>query len=180
LGDEWQAFDAVVMATHSDQSLAMLCDASVDESAALGAVRYQPNEMVLHADARMMPKSRKCWASWSYVEGENGPQDKIDLSYWMNSLQPIPHNDPLFVTLNSTKSIRQDLIYDSETFHHPVYDLPALAAQKTIAAFNGARNTWFCGAWMKNGFHEDGISSAWDVASAIAARGQSDMAKANS
>ena len=180
LGDEWQAFDAVVMATHSDQSLAMLSDASADESAALGAVRYQPNEMVLHADARMMPKSRKCWASWSYVEGANGPQDKIDLSYWMNSLQPIPHDDPLFVTLNSTKSIRQDLIYDSETFHHPVYDLPALAAQKTIAATNGARNTWFCGAWMKNGFHEDGISSAWDVASAISARGQSDMAKANS
>ena len=178
LGGEWQAFDEVVMAAHSDQSLALLSDADANESAALGAVRYQPNEMVLHADARMMPKSRKCWASWSYVEGANGPQDKIDLSYWMNSLQPIPHDDPLFVTLNSTKSIREDLIYDSETFHHPVYDVAALAAQKTIAATNGARNTWFCGAWMKNGFHEDGISSAWDVAKAISARNENDLAQA--
>jgi predicted NAD/FAD-binding protein len=177
-GDEWEAFDDVVMAAHSDQSLAMLADAEGAERAALGAVRYQPNDMVLHADASVMPKSRKCWASWSYVEGANGPQDKIDLSYWMNSLQPIPQNDPMFVTLNSAKPIREDLIYDSETFHHPVYDLGALAAQKTIAAMNGARNTWFCGAWMKNGFHEDGISSAWDVAKAISARNENDLAQA--
>ncbi len=169
-GGAWEQFDDVVMASHSDQSLAMLADATPAERAALSAVRYQPNEMVLHADDRMMPKSRKCWASWSYVEGNNGPQDKIDLTYWMNSLQPIPKDDPLFVTLNSTQSIRQELIYDQETFHHPVYDLAALAAQKTIAAANGTGNTWFCGAWMKNGFHEDGIASAWDVAQAMAER----------
>jgi len=169
-GGAWEQFDDVVMASHSDQSLAMLADATPAERAALSAVRYQPNEMVLHADDRMMPKSRKCWASWSYVEGNNGPQDKIDLTYWMNSLQPIPNDDPLFVTLNSTQSIRQELIYDQETFHHPVYDLAALTAQKTIAAANGTGNTWFCGAWMKNGFHEDGIASAWDVAQAMAKR----------
>lgn len=178
LGGEWEAFDDVVMAAHSDQSLAMLADADGAERAALGAVRYQPNDMVLHADASVMPKSRKCWASWSYVEGANGPQDKIDLSYWMNSLQPIAQDDPMFVTLNSAKTIRDDLIYDSETFHHPVYDLGALAAQKTIAAMNGARNTWFCGAWMKNGFHEDGISSAWDVAAAMAQRDTAEAARA--
>lgn len=167
-GGEWEPFDEVVMAAHSDQSLALLSDATPAETAALSAIRYQPNDMVLHADERMMPKSRKCWASWSYVEGKDGPQDKIDLSYWMNSLQPIPHDDPMFVTLNSAKSIREELIYDSATFHHPVYDLAALAAQKTIAASNGANNTYFCGAWMKNGFHEDGIASAWDVAELMA------------
>jgi uncharacterized protein len=177
-GGAWERFDDVVMATHSDQSLALLSDASADERAALGAVRYQPNQMVLHADPQVMPKSRKCWASWSYVEGTGGPQDKIDLSYWMNSLQPIPQDDPMFVTLNSNKPIRDELIYDSEVFHHPVYDLAALAAQKTIAARNGAGNTWFCGAWMKNGFHEDGISSAWDVAAAIAKRDTATAASA--
>lgn len=169
-GGEWEMFDDVVLATHSDQSLAILSDADAGERAALGAVRYQPNQMVLHADPSVMPKSRKCWASWSYVEGAGGPQDKIDLSYWMNSLQPIPQDDPMFVTLNAVKPIREDLIYDSATFHHPVYDLGALAAQKTIAAMNGARGTWFCGAWMKNGFHEDGIGSAWDAVDAMRQR----------
>lgn len=169
-GGAWEMFDDVVLATHSDHSLALLSDADGAERAALGAVRYQPNQMVLHADPSVMPKSRKCWASWSYVEGAGGPQDKIDLSYWMNSLQPIPQDDPMFVTLNAAKPIRDDLIYDSAIFHHPVYDLGALAAQKTIAAMNGARNTWFCGAWMKNGFHEDGIASAYDVAAAMRQR----------
>ena len=167
-GGEWEMFDDVVMATHSDQSLALLSDPDAHESAALGAVRYQPNEMVLHCDPRMMPLRKKCWSSWSYVEGAQGPKEKIDLSYWMNSLQPIPHDDPMFVTLNNSGAIRQDMIYDSATFHHPVYDLAALDAQKTIAAQNGARATWFCGAWMKNGFHEDGIASAFDVAEKIA------------
>lgn len=170
-GGEWEIFDDVVMATHSDQSLSLLSDADTHERTALGAVRYQPNEMVLHCDERMMPRLRKCWSSWSYVEGDGGPQDKIDLSYWMNSLQPIPQDDPMFVTLNNTRAIREDLIYDSATFHHPVYDLAALAAQKNIAAMNGARSTWFCGAWMKNGFHEDGIASAFDVAQAMGQRG---------
>jgi predicted NAD/FAD-binding protein len=88
----------------------------------------------------------------------------LDLTYWMNSLQPIPKNDPLFVTLNSTQSIREDFIYDQTTLRHPVYDAKALQAQKLIKLRNGENNTWFCGAWMKHGFHEDGLSSALDVA----------------
>ncbi len=167
-GGEWQGFDDVVLAVHSDQALALLSDPTETEISALAAVRYQPNHMVLHADPSVMPKRRKCWASWAYVEGAGGPQDTISLSYWMNSLQPIPQDDPMFVTLNPASPIRADLIYDSEVFHHPVYDLAALAAQKTVAAMNGAQNTWFCGAWMKNGFHEDGIASAHDVAVAHA------------
>jgi predicted NAD/FAD-binding protein len=158
------------MATHSDQSLTLLSDATPEETAALGAVRYQPNEMVLHADAKMMPKSRKCWASWAYVEPADGPADRIDLTYWMNSLQPIPMDDPLFVTLNAASKIDPKLIYDSATFHHPVYDLAAIRAQGEVRAMNGANNTWFCGAWMKSGFHEDGIGSAVDVVLARTAK----------
>ena len=170
-GGEWEQFDEVVMATHSDDSLALLADPSPEERAALGAVRYQPNEAVLHADASTMPMRRKIWASWNYVEERGKQSDKIDLTYWMNRLQPIPKDDPLFVTLNATRLIRDDLIYDSVTFRHPVYDLAALRAQEEVRAFNGTRGTWFCGAWMKNGFHEDGMASAVDVVTAMGARG---------
>jgi predicted NAD/FAD-binding protein len=167
-GAEWEGFDDVVMATHSDDSLALLSDPSPEETATLGAVRYQPNTAVLHSDTSLMPVRRKCWASWVYAEPAGPRPDKIDLTYWMNSLQPIPEDDPLFVTLNSNRPIRAELIYDTVTFRHPVYDLKAMAAQDQVRAMNGARNTWYCGAWMKNGFHEDGFASAVDVVQAMA------------
>jgi predicted NAD/FAD-binding protein len=166
-GGEEEVFDHVIMATHSDDSLALLADPTEEESKALGAIRYQPNDIVLHADARMMPVNRKTWASWVYTEDAETPSDRIDLTYWMNSLQPIPKDDPLFITLNTKRRIREELIHDQVTLRHPVYDLAALAAQKQVAGFNGAHNTWFCGAWMKNGFHEDGLSSAVDVVRAL-------------
>jgi len=87
-------------------------------------------------------------------------------------LQPIPQDDPMFVTLNRTAPIREELIYDEATFRHPVYDLAAFVAQDKIRAMNGQNRTWFCGAWMKNGFHEDGLASAVDVVEALAALGQ--------
>lgn len=174
-GAEAERFDDVVFATHSDDSLRMLADASPDEARALSAVKYQPNEAVLHADNGLMPKRRKVWASWVYSEAKGEQPDRIGLTYWMNSLQPIPHDDPLFVTLNSTRAIREELIYDTATFRHPVYDLGALQAQEAIKRWNGTNRTWFCGAWMRNGFHEDGFASAMDVALAIIAR---DEAKA--
>lgn len=170
LGAEWEAFDDVVFATHSDDTLAMLSDAAPEERAALSAVRYQPNQAVLHADPAMMPRRRAAWSSWNYTEARGERPDRIGLTYWMNSLQPIPKDDPLFVTLNPTRAIRDDLIHDVTTFSHPVYDVPALAAQAAIRRFNGTRNTWFCGAWMKNGFHEDGFASAVDVADGLTAR----------
>src|SRR6056297_23258 len=169
-GAEWEAFDDVVFATHSDQALAMLSDATAIERTTLSAVRYQPNRAVLHADERLMPRRRVCWSSWNYTEPKRKTTDRIGLTYWMNSLQPIPKSDPLFVTLNATQRIREELIHDEVTFAHPVYDLGALAAQETIRMNNGALNTWFCGAWMHNGFHEDGLQSALDVARAIAQR----------
>lgn len=166
-GGDWESFDEVVFATHSDDTLAMLSDPSPQEQAALSAIRYQPNDIVLHADTGIMPKRRKTWASWVYTEDRHSPSDRIDLTYWMNSLQPIPMDDLHFVTLNSKREIRQELIYDQVTLRHPVYDLAALDAQADVAAFNGARRTWFCGAWMRHGFHEDGLASAMEVVHGI-------------
>ena len=94
----------------------------------------------------------------------------------MNSLQGIPEEDPLFVTLNPAAPLREELIYDSVTFRHPVFDLEALAAQRAIRAMNGTRDTWFCGAWMRNGFHEDGIASAVEVVEAMASRNRQQAA----
>ncbi|SIS66734.1 NAD(P)/FAD-dependent oxidoreductase [Phaeovulum vinaykumarii] len=175
-GGEWETFDEVILATHSDDSLALLADASPDERAALSRVRYQPNEVVLHSDASVMPRRKAAWASWVYTE-EAGPRpDRIDLSYWMNSLQPIPKDDPLFVTLNTRRHLREDLIHDVTTFRHPVYDLAALEGQAMVRALNGTRGTWFCGAWMRNGFHEDGFASALDVVQALDARQTAEVA----
>ena len=175
-GADWETFDDVILATHSDDALSLLSDASVAERAALSAVRYQPNEAVLHCDESLMPKLRKTWSSWAYVEPKGGPGERIDLTYWMNSLQPIPMEDPHFVTLNSNRAIREECIYDSVTFRHPVYDAAALSAQGAIRVMNGTANTWFCGAWMKNGFHEDGIGSAVEVVEAMRQRSASGIA----
>ena len=169
-GCEPELFDDVVFATHSDIALKLLADGTPEETGALAAIRYQPNEAVLHSDPSLMPRSRKVWSSWSYVEPKSGPGDRIDLTYWMNSLQPIPQDDPLFVTLNTTRPIRDELIHDVTTFHHPVFDVAAFAAQDRLRTMNGARNTWFCGAWMRNGFHEDGFASAVDAVEAMAER----------
>ena len=169
-GDEWDAFDDVIFATHSDVTLRLLSDATPSEAEALGAIRFQPNEAILHSDTAVMPKRRKCWASWVYTE--RGPQDRgrISLSYWMNSLQPIPMDDPLFVTLNASTPVRDELIHDTYTFDHPMFDRAALQAQKTLRGLNGTACTWFAGAWMKNGFHEDGFASAAEAAQGIRGR----------
>ena len=170
VGAEWERYDEVVFATHSDDSLALLSDADEAERGNLGAIAYQPNDITLHADARLMPRRRAVWSSWNYTEGPAKRTGQIDLTYWMNSLQPIPGDDPHFVTLNTTRPIREDLIYDQVTMRHPVYDLAALAAQDRVRAGNGARNTWFCGAWLRHGFHEDGLVTGLEVADAILAR----------
>ena len=169
-GAEAERFDEVVMATHSDISLRLLADASEAERAALSLVRYQPNEAVLHADPRLMPRRKAAWSSWNYCQPAGPAPERIDLTYWMNRLQPIPQDDPLFVTLNATQPIRDDLIHDVTTFHHPVYDLDTLRGQEQVRALNGDRGTWFCGAWMRNGFHEDGFASAQDVVEMMQAR----------
>ena len=159
-----EMFDEVVLACHSDQALSMLSDASAEERANLGAIAYQPNRAVLHADPSQMPKRRACWSSWVYLAEQSAKETSVGVSYWMNRLQGIPDDDPMFVTLNPQRPVRDDLIYDEVTFHHPVFDSAAMKAQGEIARLNGTNRTWFAGAWLRYGFHEDGFASAVRVA----------------
>ena len=166
-GHDWEHFDEVIFATHSDDTLKMLTDPSEAEKRVLGAVRYQPNKVVLHSDTTIMPKRRQTWSSWIYAEDANKSTDQIDLTYWMNSLQPWLTADQFMVTLNTTREIDPSLIWDEVTLRHPVYDQAAIDAQIQATSMNGTNRTWFCGAWMKNGFHEDGLSSGLDVVNAL-------------
>ncbi|TQS70304.1 FAD-dependent oxidoreductase [Rhodobacteraceae bacterium] len=165
-----EQFDEVIFACHSDQALALLAEPSAQEQQALSAIRYRPNLMVLHADPRAMPKRKACWSSWVYQSNGDGVSPELGVTYWMNRLQNIPDSDPLFVTLNPQVDLDPAKIYDTETFAHPVFDGPAIAAQKTIAAMQGQRRTWFAGAWLRHGFHEDGFASAMRVARGLRAR----------
>jgi len=157
-------FDEIILACHSDQSLAILGGgATAAEAEALGNIRYQPNKAVLHCDESQMPKRRSCWSSWSY----RAQRGSIGVTYWMNALQGIPETDPLFVTLNPDADIPEDKIYDQVTFAHPMFDRAALKAQTQIRAMQGQNNTWFAGAYNRHGFHEDGIASAMRVVNEI-------------
>ncbi|WP_172326960.1 NAD(P)/FAD-dependent oxidoreductase [Mangrovicoccus sp. HB161399] len=166
-GGTWEHFDEVVFATHADDTIRMIADPGEEELASVGRISYQPNEVVLHSDAALMPRRRRAWASWVYTEGREGPGERIGLTYWMNSLQPIPMDDPLFVSLNSDRAIDPAKVHHAATFRHPVYTTETLRAQQAVRAINGARNTWFCGAWLKNGFHEDGLSTGLEAAARI-------------
>ena len=163
-GGVWEQFDRIVFACHSDQALKMLEDPSADETALLGAIKYQNNRAVLHADPAVMPKRKACWASWTYSTAKQNVSDPVGITYWMNTLQPIPEDDLLLGSLNPSVNIKDELIYEESNFMHPVFDRAALDAQTKLKALQGQRNTWFCGAYLRNGFHEDGYSSGVDVA----------------
>lgn len=162
-----ETFDQIIFACHSDQALRLLTDPAPEEARALSAIRYQDNRMILHRDARQMPKRRACWSSWVYKADTRHPQPAIGVTYWMNRLQNIPDSDPLFVTLNPCDPIPDALTYDTRTFRHPVFDHEALNAQQDLRKRQGQRNTWFAGAYTRHGFHEDGFASAVRVARAL-------------
>ena len=151
------------MASHSDQSLNLLEDPSTDEVRLLSAIKYQPNQAILHSDPVVMPKRKRCWSSWVYASDQADSANPVGVSYWMNRLQSIPEAENFFQSLNPTREIKQELIHDQNMFMHPVFDRAALAAQQEIKGIQGHNNTWFCGAWLRNGFHEDGYSSAVDI-----------------
>lgn len=157
-------FDQVVLACHTDQALRMLADADLPERRILESIRYQPNRAVLHTDASQMPRRRACWSSWVYQATSGATESAASVTYWMNSLQGIPDDTPLFVTLNPARPIPEHRILDEHVCHHPQFDLHALAAQVELPSVQGRRGTWFCGAWTRNGFHEDGLASAVAVA----------------
>jgi hypothetical protein len=162
---ETDRFDEVVLAAHADASLAMLADPTPEERRILGQFKFRDNEGVLHTDARLMPHAKAAWASWVYAS--NGANDGSDVSvtYWMNKLQSLPGED-VFVSLNPDRAIDPSKVIDRHIFRHPVFSREAVAAQGEIPSIQGKRGLWFCGAWQRNGFHEDGLWSAVRVAEA--------------
>ena len=170
-----ERFDAVVMACHSDQALALLADASAAERSMLGAVRWHANRAVLHTDIRVLPKRRRAWAAWNFERAANatgGASDSapVCLHYLINRLQPLPFAQPVIVSLNPIDLPAAASVHGEFHYAHPIFDGAAIAAQHRLPALQGIRDTWFCGAWTRYGFHEDGLVSGLGVAEQIVAR----------
>lgn len=165
-------FDHVVLATHSDQSLAMLGDPSPEEAAVLGAIRYQANHAVLHTDAAVLPQRRSAWAAWNYERAPAGEREagRVCLHYLLNKLQPLPWAQPVVVSLNPVREIRRSEVMAEYDYDHPVLDLAAIRAQGEVPRLQGCANTWFAGAWMGYGFHEDGLKAGLAAAAGLRAR----------
>jgi predicted NAD/FAD-binding protein len=164
-----EQFDHVVLATHSDQALRLLSDPDRLERRILGAIAYQPNRATLHTDPRLMPRHHKAWASWNYQHLGYGT-DRATLTYYLNRLQGIASATPVLVTLNQADAIDPERVIAHIDYEHPVLGVATVAAQRRHCEINGARRTWFCGAYWGYGFHEDGVRSAVQTCSALGAR----------
>ncbi len=159
-----ERFDAIILATHSDQALKLLEAPSAEERDLLGAIAYRPNRVVLHRDVSLMPKRRKAWAAWTHL-GYSDRAGEGGVTYWMNELQSLP-GPPLFVSLNPAKEPDPSLVLGEWDYEHPVFDARAVEAQKSLWTLQGRRNVWFAGAWFGSGFHEDGIQAGLAAAEA--------------
>lgn len=166
-----ESYDHVIFACHADEALAMLGDATADELSILGAFHYQENIAYLHKDSSFMPRRKHCWSSWVYhadtSQAQPGAETKIGVTYWMNKLQSLNMSNPIFVTLNPSREIAPENVFDKHTFTHPVFDNDTLAAQGNLHLLQGKKNSWFCGAYTRHGFHEDGLLSAVQVAESM-------------
>ncbi len=164
-----ERFDEVVLACHSDQSLALLGDATPRERAVLGAIRYHDNVAVLHTDVSLLPRQRKAWAAWNYERSIDAGREHaaVCLHYLIDRLQPLPFTEPVVVTLNPARIPRPDRVIAEFEYAHPVFDQAAIEAQRALPELQGRQHTWFCGAWAGYGFHEDGLKSGLAVAEAL-------------
>ena len=160
---EQQQFDKVVFACHSDQALGLLSSPSIDEKRVLGAIPYSENSVILHTDTSILPKRKAAWASWNYLLNDSTDKAAV-VTYQMNILQGIQSNTQFCVTLNHKQGIDKSKILREFTYHHPVFNEASIAAQQQKHSIDGENNTYFCGAYWYNGFHEDGVRSAVDVA----------------
>jgi len=160
---EARMFDRVLIASHSDQALAMLANPDAEQRRILSAVPYRTNRAVLHTDASFMPRRRGTWASWNYV-GESA-QEGCAITYWMNRLQSLRTPAPLFVTLNPTRE-PEGVLWDG-AYEHPCFSVDALRAQRDIWSIQGRGGVWFAGAWLGAGFHEDGLQAGLAAAEAM-------------
>jgi uncharacterized protein len=167
--EESKMFDQVILATHSDQALQILGeDATQQERSALAAIRYQPNLAVLHSDPRLMPANRRVWSSWNAMTTESEAKvGSASVTYWMNRLQSLKTDLAVFVSLNPLREPDPALIHGTFRYAHPQFDLGVVRAQKTLAGIQGRNNTWFAGAYLGYGFHEDGLQSGLNVAAAL-------------
>jgi len=166
-----ERYDHVVFACHSDQALAVLgADATHPESRLLRSVGYQRNRAVLHTDRSLLPRNEATWSAWNYLSGRGQADSRpVSVSYLINKLQPIPFSVPVVVSLNPFSDPDPATVIAEFDYAHPVFDQAAIDAQQGVSRIQGQRNTWFCGAWMGYGFHEDGLRSAIDVASRLGA-----------
>ena len=167
-----ETFDEVVLACHSDQSLALLADADAAERSVLAAIRYHANRAVLHTDASLLPRRRKAWAAWNYERAADQGREQAALCvhYLINSLQPLPWNEPVIVSLNPLREPAPAAVLDEFDYAHPVFDHAAIEAQRQLPSLQGQRHTWFCGAWTRYGFHEDGLMSGLAAARSLRER----------
>jgi hypothetical protein len=161
-----ERFDRVILACHADQSLAMLAEPTAQEVATLGAIRYHPNRAVLHTDTSVMPKRKLAWAAWNYERAAQNSTEstRVCLHYWLNLLQPLPFTQDVIVSLNPLNAIDPAHVIGAYDYAHPVFDLPAIRAQSHMPQLQGQQHTWFAGAWMGYGFHEDGFKAGRDAA----------------
>jgi predicted NAD/FAD-binding protein len=168
-GGEGERFDEVVLATHSDQTRGLLCDASDREHEILGAIPYQLNEAVLHTDVRMLPRRRRAWASWNY-HLLDAPQSRTTVTYHMNRLQSLHAEREFCVTLNRSDEIDPAQVIRTISYAHPVYTSRGVRAQERFDEISAQNRTHFCGAYWGWGFHEDGVVSGLRVAERFGAR----------
>ena len=164
--DKALKFDSVIFATHSNQALDILDDPSDAEKDILGSMPYQKNNILLHTDSSVLPRRKLAWASWNY-QLDSDPNSPVILTYNMNILQTIEDNKTFCVTLNDSDSVDENSILKKITYHHPLFTVNAIEAQKRKSEISGVNNTFYCGAYWRNGFHEDGVVSALDVCSAF-------------
>ena len=166
--DGIELYDQIVFACHADTALALTAAPTAAERAVLSPFTFQENRAVLHRDTRHMPKARRAWASWNcLLERRTNGQDAMAVTYWMNRLQDLPKEWPLFVTLNPLRPVDERLVISEYAYAHPQFSTATLRAQKAMADVQGQNGFWFCGAWMGYGFHEDGLSSGLAVAEAL-------------
>jgi len=164
-------FDGVVLACHADQALSLLAQPTPQEQALLGAIRYHPNKAVLHTDTSVMPKKKLAWAAWNYERATDLglESSRVCLHYWINRLQPLPFSEDVVVSLNPVRAIDPSKVLGEYDYAHPVFDLAAIQAQSQIPSLQGQQDTWYAGAWMGYGFHEDGFKAGRDAALEILA-----------
>jgi predicted NAD/FAD-binding protein len=168
-----ERFDDVVLACHSDQALALLAEATPAERELLGAIRYHANRAVLHTDASLLPRRTGAWAAWNYARAASAEREQaqVCLHYLINRLQPLPWRTPVIVSLNPdpARAPEPAHVLGEFDYAHPVFDLAAVAAQKRLPEIQGRSRLWFCGAWTRYGFHEDGLASALAATDALVA-----------